>query len=500
MLLTIGSQLAQRSARALGLGALLLLSLIAARAEAKPSLTSCELEHPLRLTVLPAECGTLAVAENPHDPAGRHITLHIARVAAISRRKRLDPLFVLAGGPGATATAFYAGLAGAFARIQRDRDIVLIDQRGTGESNALACPDDQPELLYRSSPEEIAADTRRCLSGLTTRADVAYYTTSVAVEDLELVRRALAYERINLYGISYGTRVAQHYLRRYPLRVRSLILDGIVPAELAIGAQGALDAEQALLRILARCAGEPACQRRFGDPAVAYHSVRAALAREAVPVSVADPADGESRRFAFTTEHLATVLRLASYSSEYASLLPLLLSEAAARHDYSPLGAQFLLLERSYGGVLAGGMHNSVVCAEDVPFYDLKAIDRARLAATFLGTQQLDGLLSVCRVWPRGPVDADFHAPLRSEVPALLLSGSDDPVTPPAYGELARRGFVHGRHLVLAGFGHGQLTAPCVDRLMAQFLERASAEALDVTCLRAARPQPFFTSLNGPPP
>jgi pimeloyl-ACP methyl ester carboxylesterase len=329
---------------------------------------------------------------------------------------------------------------------------------------------------------------------------VTYYTTSMAVADLELVRRALGYERINLYGTSYGTRVAQHYLRRYPQHVRSVILDGIVPVGLAIGPDTALAAEQALGRILARCARERACQERYGDPALSYHAVRAALVREAVPVSLPDPASGESRRLTFSSNHLATVLRLASYTPEYAALLPLMLHEADARHDYAPLAAQFLIIDRSYSGAVAAGMHNSVVCAEDVPFYDLASIDRTRLAATFLGTQQLDGLVSVCGVWPHGPVDADLHAPLTSGVPALLLSGSDDPVTPAAYGELARRGFPHGRHLVLEGFGHGQLTSPCVDRLMAQFLELASAEALDVSCIDAVRPQAFFISRNGPAP
>ena len=241
--------------RALGAGALLVPGLTAGLAADAPglALSACELEHPLRLSALPAECGVLSVAENPHDPSGRHIGLHVARVPAISRRKQADPLFVLAGGPGAAASAFYATVAGAFARIHRDRDIVLVDQRGTGRSNPLECAADQ-RLLVRTTDTEIAADTRRCLARLSTRADVAYYTSSVAVQDLERVRAALSVERINLYGTSYGTRVAQHYLRRFPQRVRAVILDGVVPAPVALGPATATDAEQALLGILARCA------------------------------------------------------------------------------------------------------------------------------------------------------------------------------------------------------------------------------------------------------
>lgn len=462
-------------------------------------LSPCELEHPLHLTVIAAECGVLAVAENPQQPAGRQIELHVARVAAISRRKRPDPLFVLAGGPGASASAFYAAAAPAFARILRERDIVLLDQRGTGGSNRLDCAQDE-DLLYRAGNAEVAASTRACLAALAPRADVRFYTTSLAVEDLERVRTALGYERINLYAASYGTRVAQHYVRHFGAHVRSVILDGVVPVGLAVGPATATDAERALLDIFTRCADDPPCHARFGDPASDYRTVRAALKQSTVPVSVHDPATGEDTPFEFGSDHLASVLRLLSYTPEYAALLPLMLHAAAERDDYAPLASQFLLTERTYGDLVAIGMHNSVVCTEDVPFFDLHAIDRARLTATYLGTRQLDGLGAVCRIWPRGPVDADLHAPLKSEVPALLLSGSDDPVTPPKYASVAARSFPHSLSVVLEGFGHGQLTAPCMDRVMAQFVEQASVDALDVSCTTEARPLAFFTSVNGPPP
>jgi pimeloyl-ACP methyl ester carboxylesterase len=457
------------------------------------------LEHPLHLAAYAAECGVLQVAENPQRPSGRQIGLFVARVDAISRRKRPDPLFILAGGPGAAASAFYATVAGAFSRILRDRDIVLVDQRGTGESNRLDCPQSE-DLLYRATPAEISASTRVCLASLAGHADVAWYTTSLAVQDLERVRAALGYERINLYGASYGTRVAQHYLRRFPQRIRSVILDGVVPVGLALGPATATDAERALLDIFARCTAMPACHARFGDPAADYRAVRAALKESTVPVSVHDPTTGEDTPFEFGPDHLASVLRLLSYTAEYAALLPLMLHGAAEREDYAPLAAQFLLLERAYGESVAVGMHNSVVCAEDVPFFDLHAIDRAQLAATYMGTAQLDGLLAVCRLWPRGPVDADLHSPLLSDVPALLLSGGNDPVTPPAYARQAARAFRHRLLIVLEGFGHGQLTAPCIDRVMARFVELGSADGVDVSCIRAARPMPFFTSVNGPPP
>jgi pimeloyl-ACP methyl ester carboxylesterase len=488
----------------LPLGALagLIACLALSAAHAAPAtpglaLTPCEIEHPLKLTVLAAECGQLPVAENPDDPSGRQITLHVARVPAISRNKPPDPLFVLAGGPGQAASAFYATVAAAFERIHRDRDIVLLDQRGTGASNLLDCPEES-DSLAPSSNAEVAQATRRCLAALSRHAAVAYYTTGVAVGDLERVRAALGYARIDLYGASYGTRVAQQYLRTFPQRVRAVILDGVVPPELILGPAVATDAEHALAAILARCAADADCRAHFADPGADYRAVRAALKAHAVTVTVPDPSSGSARRLDFNGEHLALVLRLGSYASEYAALLPLLL-HAAAGGDYAPLGAQFLLLKRAYADV-AAGMHNSVVCAEDVPFIGAQAADPAALAATYLGASELEALEVVCGLWPHGPVPENLHAPLTSEVPALLLSGSDDPVTPPAYARAAARGFRRHRELVLAGFGHGQLTAPCMDRVMARFLESADPAALDVTCTQAARPMPFFLSVNGPAP
>lgn len=461
---------------------------------AQLELRDCILEHPFKLLAVTAQCAQLEVPEDYAAPGGAHLTLRLARISAISRRTRPEPLFVLAGGPGQGAADLYTSVLPAFGRIHRDRDIVLLDQRGTGASQPLNCPEEEEEL-DESTPQAARALTARCLASLTPRAHVAYYTTSLAVRDLEAARTALGYARIALYGASYGTRVAQHYLRHHPQQVAAVILDGVVPVELVIGPATALDAEAALGQILRRCAGEPACQGRF-DATGDYRAVRAELAAHAVPVAASDPSGGAPRPLAFGPEQLATVLRLASYASEYAALLPLWLHGAHATHDYAPLAAQYLLLERSYGD-LAVGMHHSVVCAEDVPFYG--RVDRAALAPTYMGSRQVDALQAVCEVWPRGPMDADLHAPLHSLVPALLLSGSADPVTPPQYAHQAARGFAHAQEIVLQGFGHGQLTVPCIDGIMARFLD-APAQPLDISCSARARPMPFFTSVNGPAP
>jgi pimeloyl-ACP methyl ester carboxylesterase len=461
-------------------------------------LSPCQLHQALDLTLVQAECGRLTVPENPAAPGGRQIALRVAVVPAISTRKRPDPLFILAGGPGMGAASFYTSVEPVFALIHRDRDIVLLDQRGTGDSNPLNCESGEDELDESSG--EIVAATERCLKALSAHADVRFYTTSIAVQDLDRVRTALGYDRIDLYGSSYGTIVAQQYLRRFPDRVRSVILDGVAPPQLALGATSALDAQATLSSIFARCARQPACHARFGDPAAAYQQLRDELTGHPVWVDLTDPTSGQPQRLEFTNYHLAMVLRLASYTPELAALLPLDLHEASASSNFAPLAGQFLLIDRVYGDAIAEGMNDTVVCSEDVPFYHVGSAERAELAKTFLGTSQLDGLQAICGIWPRGPMDADFHQPLHSEVPALLLSGGNDPITPPRYAAEAARGFTHSLSLVVPEFGHGQLTDPCMAGVMAQFVRRASVSGLDTACTRHLSPMPFFLTRNGPTP
>jgi pimeloyl-ACP methyl ester carboxylesterase len=462
------------------------------------SLTDCRLEHPLQAGSIAARCGALDVAEDPAKPTGRRIQLKVAMVPALNLRGAADPLFVLAGGPGQAASEFYVAAAGAFARIQRQRDIVLVDQRGTGGSNALDCEFPEDEELADMTPQQIRAHAESCLASL--KADPRLYTTSIAVRDLDAVRVALGYERINLYGVSYGTRVAQHYLRRFPEHTRAVILDGVVPPNVALVADGALQAQRALDLIFARCRAEATCQQAFRDPAASFAELRAALERTPATVTMADPVTGVVHSETIRAVHLQTATRFLSYSPDHAALLPLLLHEGAVRHNLAPLAAQAEILTSHYADAVSYGMHNAVVCTEDAPLLESAAIDRAALARTYLGTVQLDGLIEVCKAWPRGVIDPDFHELLQSPAPVMLLSGTADPVTPPSYGERVRAGLTQSVHVVLEGQGHGQLGSGCVPRLLAEFVERGATQGLDLTCTHSILPAPFFVTFAGPPP
>ena len=432
-------------------------------------LHDCRLEHPLELSSVAARCGVLAVPENPEDSAGRTIDLFVAVVPALNRRANAEPLFLLAGGPGQAAADLYASYAGAFARANRNHDIVLVDQRGTGRSEPLVCsyPDDWGDTA--DSMPELRRATAECLARYGDR--VRFYTTSVAVRDLDRVRLALGYSAIDLYGSSYGTRVAELYMRRHPLETHAVVLDGVTFPEQAIGPDTPLDGERAL--------------ELFG--------------REKLALVIADPTSGEPFPLEFNRSVFSASLRFLSYSATEASLLPTLIHQAAIGRA-APMAAETFMMARQIRDQLAGGMQNSVVCSEDVPFFHLSDGERQRIAQTYQGMDQLDALGEICKLWPRGPVDADLHAPLRSSVPALLLSGEADPVTPPADAERLARGLARYRHLVVPGEGHGQIITGCMPKLMADFLDTADPGQLDASCLNRHHPAPFFVGLTGPAP
>jgi pimeloyl-ACP methyl ester carboxylesterase len=481
-------------------GLLFGLPLMADAASGKLTLQPCRLEHPARMLALPAECGSFEVAEDPETPDGRKIELFVARVPAISLNKAPDPLFLIAGGPGTSAVDLYTSSAGPFDRVRRDRDIVLVDQRGTGKSHRLDCDFGNENPFERIDEVEVGPENIKCRDELLKKADLRQYTTSIAVRDLDAVRQALGYDRINLYGGSYGTRVAQHYARRFPQSTRTLILDGVVdPAEI-LGPAIAIDAERALERILKRCQADKACTKAFPDPFADYHALRQRLEKTPEPATVADAATGRPIHFDFTHRHLSAVLRLASYNDDQAALLPLSLHLAQHEGNFMPLANQFRVFARSLDSAFAYGMHNSVVCSEDAPLIDEAKLDLAALNATHMGAEQVQHLIAACRDWPKGVVDADIHAAFTSGAAALLLSGTEDPVTPPEYARAAQRAFADSQHVIIAGHGHGQLTAPCVDRVIASFIRAGTAKGLDSTCTQKLTPMPFFTTLAGPAP
>jgi pimeloyl-ACP methyl ester carboxylesterase len=468
----------------------------AAQEDALP-LHECRLEHPLYLTSITARCGTLRVPEDRAHAEAAGIDLNVAVVPALNRRSTAAPLFILAGGPGQGAVQTYVSVAGAFARVNRNHAIVLLDQRGTGKSSPQSCefPEDwrQPE----DPLPVLRKATADCLAKLGPR--VRFYTTSLAVQDLEAVRAALGFEQIDLYGGSYGTRVAELYMRRYPARTHAVILDGVTYPQQVIGAETPQDGERALNLIIARCLSSPDCAAAYPQLQRDLDTLLQQFGPQKAAVTIDDPNTGLPIEIEFNHSTLSMALRFLSYSAIPASLLPALIHKAA--HGLlRPMVSQAVMNTRQIVGQIANGMQYTVLCSEDEPYLKDANIDRDAMSRTYQGMLQVDALREICKQWPRGPIDTDMHDPLRSDIPTLLLSGEADPVTPPADAERAAVGLTRHRHLILNGEGHGQLATGCVPRLMAEFLDSAAPEKLDATCLEQQTPAAFFISMTGPAP
>lgn len=463
-------------------------------ADAQLATEACRLTAPW-LPGVGAECGRLSVPENPAEPGGDSIELFVARVPSLNAEPREDPLVVIAGGPGQAATDFYLSFRAAFEQIRRDRDIVLLDQRGTGKSAPLTCPQANAASLENTEVAALPALMRECLADL--GADPRFYTTSVAVADLDTLRQALGISDWNLYGVSYGTRVAQHYLRRYPQQTRALILDGVVPSDAPLGPDIAAQAQRVLDQILARCAADVVCAAHYPNLAAQLAALLASLEDAPVSVALADPLTADPGTHLLTLEQVTSVIRLLSYTPQTAALLPLLIAAAHAG-NFAPIAAQSQMIAGELGSALSLPMHNAVVCTEDVPFF---ARPRAeQIGSTYLGTSLVEALSATCSVWPTGVLDEDLRTPLRSERPVLLLSGEADPITPPEYGDRVAANLTHARHLVGPGQGHGLAGAGCVPRLMRAFLETLDPQALDASCLEREQASPFFLDFSGPSP
>lgn len=459
----------------------------------------CELSQPRSAATTAAWCAPFAQPEDRSRPQGRQIAFRLALIRSDAAHVQPDPLVLLAGGPGQAATEAWPQMAFALAQARRNRHVILLDQRGTGGSNALRCEGERGVVEAAKAQALDAAASKSllqsCLAALKDKADPAQYTTTAAVADLEALRQALGGVKFNLVGVSYGTRVAQQYARRHPEGVRSLVLDGVVPNEMILGEDFAQALDDALRARFALCSKDKDCNARFGDVYKTLYEFRARLQHKPLPVSLHDPMSFAPLNHELDADTFSGLVRLYAYAPETAALLPLAIHEAAAGNA-APLMGQASLISDDLGASLTSGMGLSVVCAEDVE----RLREPAQGTDLILGREFVDGLKAQCEVWPRGSRPEDFNAPLKGAVPTLLLSGEFDPVTPPRYAEQVAKNLERARHLVAPGQGHNVIGRGCLPRLAARFVDRLETDALDAGCVAAMGATPFFLDYNGASP
>ncbi len=437
-----------------------------------------------------ARCASIEVPEDRLQPGGKKISVAVTLLPANTLSPKPDPLFMLAGGPG-QASAALAPLAGMLSGVRRNRDIVLIDPRGTGKSAPLRCAALAPRDPFEDLGSTDTADAaHRCLSELKAAGvDVAQYATPAVVADIDAVRNALGYDRINLWGGSYGTRVAQEYIRRYPQRVRAAVLDSVAPPDLRVNLDVWSSRDAALAQLFAACAEQVACKRAHPDLEATLATIAKQLAAGR-RLKVADPRTGIEQEVTLTFDTVVGALQALMYVPEFASLIPALLARAQAG-DFAPLAAASVVVTDDVGRTMSQALHYAVTCGEDAP--RISAADAAKTFATLRAAALAERNLAACEGWPRAALPPDFNAPLVSDKPVLILSGGLDPVTPPMNGAKVAETLANSRHVIAAGYGHIVSPHACAPRLIEKFIDEGGFGALPQSCLD------YFATSTRPP-
>jgi len=427
-------------------------------------------------------CGSLEVFENRRDQTGRRIALNIAVLPARSDSPRLDPIFYLAGGPGGAATVRATAFSTSWMRDERD--VVMVDQRGTGGSNPLRCelrggPSDTQGYTVTGfeDPDLLSA----CRHELEPTADPSLYATPLAMDDIDDVRVALGYDQINLLGLSWGSRSALVYLRQHPQHVRRVVLNGVVPLALVYSLYHAADSQNALDLVLDECAHDAACAAAFPYLRDELASVLQHLEQTPVPVMVQNPDTGEPAAVELTRESFAEWLRWTLASRTGTRWLPRLI-HSAHEGQFGEIAQDLVETTQFYNQRLAFGQLMSVVCPADVSRIDPEQVPQLT-QGTFMGAARVRKVIAACAVWSQAEMPAGYGDPVESDVPTLLWSGTLDPQSPPRWGAEAAGHLANHLHLVVPD-SHG-VQGPCIDAVTRDFLDSPSPLAADTSCTRA---------------
>jgi pimeloyl-ACP methyl ester carboxylesterase len=430
-----------------------------------------------------ARCGKLSVPENWSKFEGRRIDLKIVVVPATGAVK-LPPLYDFPGGPGIAETSSVDFWLTDGAVHHRDRDVVLIDQRGTGGSRALNCALPFSDPFHEMFPHDAV---RRCRKELGTSADFAQYSTDAAVRDVEAVRTALGHDTIDISGLSYGTRYAMAYAQAYPQRVRAMALIGTVPPDMRLPQEFAADAQRVVDRLLGECAFDANCGRAFPDLTNDWKQLSARLST--TPVRF----DGRELNPGAFWESFRSQL----VTTDKQRQIPWLIHTLAG-HTPGPALAR---LRSDDPPFFASGLLLSVECPEDT--LHLSASERASNGTgTFLGNYRVQRQYAACKDWSVAPRDSAYRTPAAVKTPTLFIVGDMDYVTPPSATERARRAFPNSRVVRIDHLGHfpsGLAHIECIDEMIAAFFAASGVEDLDTSCVSQMSPPPFYSANEAPP-
>ena len=438
-------------------------------------------------------CGKYEVFEDRQAKTGRKIALKIVVLPALNEKPQPDPVFYLMGGPGGSATELIARAGKNYlAMLRRNRDLVFVDQRGTGGSNPLVCnlyPDknDMADYFREVLPIE---RLRACRAELEKVAGLNLYSTPIAMDDLDEVRAAFGYEKINLYGGSYGSTAALAYLRQHPEHVRTVTVLGVAPPDMKLPLPVIKGVQNAIDRLSADCAADEKCHSSFPNLKDDLAAALKQLDKEPAKFQTNNPFTRQPQQVTLTRPVFGELIRVMLYQPEFSRWLPLLLHQAA-EGEFGLLATLAFQSFRSIEDQIARGMHFSVVCGEDLPFVAEADVVRDK-AGSFYGDHRLQTYRKICEFWPRANVPASFATPVKSDLPVLLISGEADPVAPPWLAADAAKHLSNGLHIMIPHTGH-YFSFPCIDKLINEFVMKGAVKELDASCVAQLRRPTFVT-------
>lgn len=451
----------------------------------------------------PALCGAVEVWEDPAAGAGRRLTLNVVVLEPTgpAGERVPDPVFVLDGGPGQAATRSVGWVSAELSDVLRTRAVVLVDRRGTGGSNPLDCPSEAgpdaaaAEVLSERGAAWWAAWVSECRDALEVRADLTRYTSPYAADDLDVVRGALGYERINLYGGSYGSREAFEYMRHHPERLRAGAVFAVTPQHERAMLESPASAQRALDRLIDDCMADGPCRAAYpglrGELWEVVGRLEAAPAEFTLPV----PGGGRTGPLRLTRGRWAGLVRSILLSPAGGAQVPYLIHQTYLG-EYEAVGGLYVRLARSTPGAISRGLFLSVICAEDMARTG-RAEVRSAAEGTFWGPSWVEGVMDQCEGWPVGRLPDGWADPPRGDTPFLFLSGWLDPIAPAAWaGELTR--WMPNARRVLVREGHHNFTLDaCARSTLARFYDTADPFNLDVSCIAALEGPDFLVPEGG---
>ncbi|MEY8251951.1 MAG: alpha/beta hydrolase [Colwellia sp.] len=437
------------------------------------------------------KCGKLAVPENYQQPDGDKIAVNVAVLPAIDDSEYKAPLMFLAGGPGQAAVELATGLNRVFREVRKTRDIILVDQRGTGESSALSCDFEAVDNVYSTLADALnPQEVKNCVAQFT--GDVTQYNSENAIRDFDAVREALGHKKLNIYGGSYGTRAGLVFMRMFPESLESVVLDSVGPIEVPIGMFGQSGARSFNL-LIDNCKSSKSCDKAFPNLAAEFQAVKARLAKAPVSIDILHPRLGTPTKLVIDETKFTGNLRSQLYGMEGRSMVPLVIHQAFLE-NYQPLTG---LMARTEGEQLVyTGLLFNIVCNEDLP--RLSVQDKAADA-----NNNFDGIDShqtwdmVCPFFPKYRPSEDFYQSVTADIPTLILSGNLDPVTPPSNGEYAAKSLPNSHHIVVGNASHTVAMSTCANDIVNEFLASKKPKKLDESCLKDIPQETFMTSVNG---